>query len=257
MNEQRAKESAVREEAERSPRLTKFAMDHASDSLFLIRSDAGFAYVNESTCRRLGYSREELLALTVFDVDPAFPREDWDAHWQALRERKSFTIETRHRTKTGEIFPVEVTVNYVEYEGAAYNFAFVRDITERKRAEEGIHRTNAKLEEMVAERTSEFEAVLEKLKAELEERTRTEEQLRVTQFSVDNTADAVFWVRPDGSFSYANKAACGMLGYSAEIENKNAELEQMNKLFVGRELRMVELKERIRELEQQADQRKP
>lgn len=49
---------------------------------------------------------------------------------------------------------------------------------------------------------------------DITERKRIEEKLQVTQFSVDSSADAIFWVRPDGSFSYANKAACELLGYS-------------------------------------------
>jgi PAS domain S-box-containing protein len=167
-----------RREAERTLHITQFAVDHASDCLFWITPDAGFANVNESTCRRLGYSRDELLTMTVFDVDPAFPREGWEAHWQEIKERKSFTIETMHRTKAGESFPAEVTVNYVEYEGAEYNFAFARDISERKRAEDELRKANK------------------------------------------------------------------------ELESRLAELRRMNQLFVGRELRMIELKEKIKELEQ-------
>jgi PAS domain S-box-containing protein len=137
-NTKLAEEMTQRQAAESSLRITQFAVDHASDSLFLIRPDARFANVNDSTCRRLGYSREELLTMTVFDVDPAFPREAWDSHWREIKERKSFVIETKHRTKTGEVFPVEVSVNYVECEGAEYNFAFARDITERKQAEDDL-----------------------------------------------------------------------------------------------------------------------
>ncbi|NTV13588.1 MAG: PAS domain S-box protein [Desulfobulbaceae bacterium] len=145
-NARLAEEIRKRNEAESSLRITQFSVDHASDCLFWIRPDASFANVNDSTCRRLGYSREELLALTVFDVDPAFPRAAWDAHWLEIKKRRSFTIETQHRTKSGEVFPVEVTLNYVEYQGAEYNFAFARDIVERKRAEESLKTSNEQLQ---------------------------------------------------------------------------------------------------------------
>lgn len=139
-NARLSEEIIHRKETESFLLITQFSVDHASDSLFWITPDARFANVNDSTCRRLGYSREELLTMTVFDVDPAFPREAWDAHWQELKERKSFTIETKHKKKSGEVLPVEVTVNYVEYGGAEYNFAFARDISERKRTEEALTR---------------------------------------------------------------------------------------------------------------------
>lgn len=151
-NRQLSDEILQRQRAENHLRITQFAMDNTSDSLLWITPDARIVNVNESTCRRLGYSREELLRMTVFDVDPAFPREAWEAHWQKIQERKSFTIETRHHTKNGQVFPVEVSVNYVEHEGAAYNFAFARDISERKKAEEELLRVNEELEQRVLTR---------------------------------------------------------------------------------------------------------
>ncbi len=71
-------------------------------------------------------------------------------------------------------------------------------------------------EHTVAARTTELETTLERLQAELEQGKRIEAKLQVMQFSVDNTADAVFWVRPDGSYAYANKSACRMFGYGRE-----------------------------------------
>ena len=46
------------------------------------------------------------------------------------------TFESQNITKQGRVFPVEVTANYLEFDGKEYSFAFVRDITERRRAEE-------------------------------------------------------------------------------------------------------------------------
>jgi len=159
-------------------KITQFAVDHASDSMFWIRPDTRLANVNEAACRLLGYTRDELLGMTVFDVDPAFPREAWDAHWQEIKERRSFNIETQHKTKAGEVYPVEVSVNFVEYEGVEYNFAFARDISERKKAEEALRRTNEELEQRVRDRTAEQQHAVEQLHVELGERIRAEEALR-------------------------------------------------------------------------------
>ncbi len=74
--------------------------------------------------------------MSVHDIDPNFPEEVWPDHWRELRQRGSLTFESCHRTKNGRTFPVEITVNYLEYGGKEYNFAFARDITERKRAEQ-------------------------------------------------------------------------------------------------------------------------
>lgn len=127
-----------RMEVEKRLRITQFAVDHASDSVALIRRDGQFANVNESMSRTLGYPREELLVMGVADLDPEFPAEVWPAHWADLKEQGSLTFESRHRTSDGREFPVEILANYVEFEDEEYNFAYARDITQRKRAEERL-----------------------------------------------------------------------------------------------------------------------
>lgn len=123
-------------ESEENLRLTRFCIDHASDSVFLADPDAAFHYVNETTCNRLGYSKDELLGMTVFDIDPAFPKDFWKRHWMDIKENLSFTIDTFHKKKTGEIYPVELTVNYITYGGKEFIFAFAKDVTVRKHLEE-------------------------------------------------------------------------------------------------------------------------
>jgi PAS domain S-box-containing protein len=127
-----------RKRAEEALRFAQFAMERAVDAVFLMGKDARFFYVNEAACRNLGYSREELLSMSVHDVDPWFPAERWAEHWREVKEKGSFSFESRHRTKDGKVLPVEVTVNYLEFEGKEYNCAFARHITERKRVEEAL-----------------------------------------------------------------------------------------------------------------------
>ncbi|HTP06436.1 MAG TPA: PAS domain S-box protein, partial [Nitrospirota bacterium] len=106
---------------ERSVELLNFALDKVHEAAFLIDKDARFRYVNDESCRALGYSREELLGLGIADIDPDFPIERWPVHWDELRKRGSITFEGRHRTKDGRIFPVEISDSYFEYDGQGYN----------------------------------------------------------------------------------------------------------------------------------------
>ena len=137
--------------AEELLRLTQFSIQRSSEAAFWIDPDGRFSYVNEAACRSLGYSREELLEMTVQDIDPGFPKAIWAEHWEDLKRRGSFNIESYHRTKDGTLFPVEVTVNHVIFGGKEYNCAFARDITERKRAEEVLHREKEKFRVLVEE----------------------------------------------------------------------------------------------------------
>ncbi len=116
-------------------RLTQFSVDHATDSVFWTDCDANLVYVSDATCRMHGYSRDEMLAMTLFDVDPSATPSGWQWSWDTLKATGVLVLETTHRTKAGDLFPVEVHGNYVRFENKEYNCVFARDIRERKRAE--------------------------------------------------------------------------------------------------------------------------
>ena len=127
-----------RKSAEESLRFTQFAVDRMPDAAFWVKSDGHFAYVNESACRKLGYSREELLKLHVIDIVPDYNNELWAGHFADLREKETLCFESRHRRKNGEVFPVEILTSFVAFKGREYACSIVRDITARKRTEEAL-----------------------------------------------------------------------------------------------------------------------
>ncbi|TKB69072.1 MAG: PAS domain S-box protein [Nitrospira sp.] len=120
--------------AEQALRLTQIAVDRSADLAFWIDRSAKLLYVNDAACQRLGYTRDELLRMTVADVDPDYQMETWPAHWEELRRDSRLRFESRHRAKSGETYPVEIVMNFVVIEGQEYNFAFARDISNRKRS---------------------------------------------------------------------------------------------------------------------------
>lgn len=154
-----------RKKAEEALRLTQFSVDRAADSVLWIKQDARFIYANDQACKRLGYSREELLRMSVFDVDPVFPKEKWPEHWKEIEQRGSFVFESKHRAKNGEIFPVDISVNLIQHGDKKYNCVFARDITVRKKAEEEISRLNQELEIRVFQRTAQLEEANRELEA--------------------------------------------------------------------------------------------
>ncbi|MBS0151867.1 MAG: PAS domain S-box protein [Nitrospira sp.] len=117
---------------------TQYAVDHAADQIFVIGPNGYFLDVNESGCRRLGYAKEELLTMSVMDIDPDIPQTTWSEMWNTLRCNGRFLTETRHRSRSGEVYPVEVVANYLQHNGQELNYAIVRDLTERRRAETAI-----------------------------------------------------------------------------------------------------------------------
>lgn len=136
-----------RRRAQKELQLAKFSIERGADAAFWIGPDGRFLFINEAAWRRLGYAREELLSLTVHDIDPNFPKEVWGDHWQDLKARGSATFESLHRRKDGSVFPVEITANYLEFEGKEYNFAYAHDISKRKQSEEEKLRLESQLRE--------------------------------------------------------------------------------------------------------------
>jgi PAS domain S-box-containing protein len=134
--------------------MAKFSIEKTALAIFWTNEDSGFIYVNEHACTTLGYSREELLKLSVLDIDPDFSLEIWRKHWQDLQQKGSVLVQTRHRRKDGTIFPVEVATNFHRYEGKEYNFAYAMDISDRQKADEDKER----LEEHIR-RSQKIEAI--------------------------------------------------------------------------------------------------
>lgn len=123
-------------QAQEALQLTQFSVDRTADAIFWSGLDARFIYVNQAACQSLGYSQEELLRMRVWDIDPDFNAELWPEHWRELQQAGSLKLESHHRNKDGRIFPVEVSVNYIEFNGKAYNCAIARDISDRVSAEQ-------------------------------------------------------------------------------------------------------------------------
>lgn len=140
-----------RKRMEQKLRLTQFSVDHSADAVFWTGRDARIIYVNHAACRSLRYSCDELLSMTVHDIDPDFPEDVWSDHWRELKQLGTLKFESHHRTKDGLVFPVEITANYISHEGSEYNCAYARDITDRKQAEEEREQLIVKLQKTLKE----------------------------------------------------------------------------------------------------------
>jgi PAS domain S-box-containing protein len=136
-------------QAQAALQLTQFSVDHAVEGFLWIGPDARIFHVNDSICRMLEYTWEELTTMTLHDIDPNFSSELWSAHWEELRQKGSLTFESKYWSKTGRVLGMEVTVNYLQYEGKEYNCAIMRDIGERKRAEASLRQSEERYRSLV------------------------------------------------------------------------------------------------------------
>jgi PAS domain S-box-containing protein len=152
--------------ARRQLEILNIAVNTSNDAIFLHDDTLRFIYANETACRSLGYSREELLTMTPSDIDPdVTPEVALEMKRTMLNDRSLHKFETRHRTRDGRVFPVELSGSMFEYEGDIFGLSVVRDISERKQAEEEIRKLTESLEQRVAERTLQLEATNKELEA--------------------------------------------------------------------------------------------
>ncbi|MBM4182137.1 MAG: PAS domain S-box protein [Betaproteobacteria bacterium] len=166
-----------RKAAETALHLTRRAIDAAAMAFEWYDDSGRIIDVNQRTCVELGYSREEMLSKHLSDIDPNFPAERWPEVWIRIKEQGALSIETLHRRKDGATFPVQVTANFVAFEGREYVFSYAQDLTERRRAEE---------------------------------------TLRLTQFAIDHSSVAFEWLSAEGEVIASNIEAPRALGYSKE-----------------------------------------
>jgi two-component system, cell cycle sensor histidine kinase and response regulator CckA len=115
--------------------LANHSIEKVLDPVYWITPEGRIQRVNDAACSALGFSRDELTALSIADIDLHSPREGWREHWETLKASVSLRYETQHRSKNGELHDVEVVANYLNYQGIECNCSTVRDISDRKERE--------------------------------------------------------------------------------------------------------------------------
>jgi len=114
---------------------TQFTVDNAREGVLWIDENGRFLYVNNAVCSALGYSKEELTQMKIFDIDPRMTDEIWPEQWNKTIDKRDYVFETIHKSKNGKIIPVEISVSAMNIDGKVFHCSFIRDITERKMIE--------------------------------------------------------------------------------------------------------------------------
>ncbi|MFA5322996.1 MAG: PAS domain S-box protein [Smithella sp.] len=162
-------------------KLKQFSLEHASDAMIWIAEDGSLFDVNESACCFLGYSKEELISMKVWEIDTEYPVEIWSDHWGKMKAISSMTLESYLVRKDSRIFPVEINSNFMQFNGREYIFAIFHDITVRKRTQDELQ--------------------------EIEEKYRT---------ILDDIDAGYYEVSLSGEFTYVNKWLLQRTGYARE-----------------------------------------
>ena len=172
-----------RKQVEGKLQLFRNLLESSNDAIFVNDPETGrILDANDRACISLGYTRNELFNLRVFDFEVSLPEKfSWKDHVKEVQNRGHLILEGRHRRKEGTTFPVEVNVSFVIIGKISYMLAVVRDITERKQAEEAL-RENKEFSEKL----------------------------------IDSLADGLSVMNKDGVRVMVNKSLCDMTGFSED-----------------------------------------
>ena len=135
-----------RKRLEERLKLVDYSFRNAATTIHLIKEDGTFYDFNEAAFKTLGYNKEEYQTLTIPDIDPNYNKEYWPIHWEELKKAGTLTLETVLRRKDNSLINVEVRANFIHYGDIELNYAFITDITEKKRIEEALKKSNERYE---------------------------------------------------------------------------------------------------------------
>ncbi|MEM1168491.1 MAG: ATP-binding protein [Cyanobacteria bacterium P01_H01_bin.35] len=182
--------------------LSQFVIERSADAIFWIGKDGRLIYVNDAACHSLGYSPEELLSMTIYDINSDFPKNSWLLHWNLLKKCGHLKIEAYHLNKNNRKFPVEITLNHLEFKGKEYQCAFARDISDRKKVEISLRNSEAR----ERNKAEQLEIALQELRETQAQLIHTEKMSSLGQLvagiahEINNPISFIY-----GNISYSNQ----------------------------------------------------
>ncbi len=138
----------ARQQAEEKLKLFRALIERSNEGIYVVDPATGrFLDANESAYQALGYTRQELLALTVFEVAAGVDRAMFEAGNTKIEKTGHATMEVLHRRKDGTTYPVEAGLSFVTLD-RTYQVAIVRDITQRKQLENAVRASEQKFKSL-------------------------------------------------------------------------------------------------------------
>ena len=214
--------------------------ENASDFVYTLDMQEHLTAINKTGERILGYSRDELMRMTLADI---MPPESLVRSRQMRVTKEAGTAWTTYEvdviTKDNRRVPLEVSTRLIYSRGQPVGVqGIARDTTERKLAEEALKKVNEELEIRVAQRTAELQRINEQLHLEIAERQQAEEHYWEL---FENASDLVYTVDMQGHLTSLNKGGERILGYSRDevVGRELAVIVSTESLIRSRQMRVT------------------
>ncbi len=106
--------------------LMQFAFDHVPEGVLIADAHKHIRFANQAACEDLGYTKEELISLRIPDIAPTHDNQRYLDHLKELREGKTLSYYTVHRTKQGRDIPIEISVYLLDFHGKEFTCAITK-----------------------------------------------------------------------------------------------------------------------------------
>lgn len=141
ITERKKFESALQQSEQRF----RTIFDYSADAIFIHDSSGNIIETNKVCCHRLGYTKAEFMKMKVQDIETPHFSALLPDRMKVLFERDSSLFESVHRSKAGDVIPVEVNARIIDFQGKKLIMQIARDITERKIAEKQLREREEQL----------------------------------------------------------------------------------------------------------------
>ncbi len=206
-------ESIKGEPIDQVENLLEISLDNMIEGYQIIDRDWRYAYVNEAVVKQGRSTKEALLGKTMMQAYPGIEQTQLFNHLRnCMANRVPHKMETEFAFPDGSKGWFELHIEPVPQGILILSL----DVTKNKENEVELNKYKTRLENVVAERTSELVKANEKLTFEMHERQKTFEGLKLRATILDNAREAIFLINTNGGFAYANEAASKIYGFTLE-----------------------------------------
>ena len=213
----RRAEKALKESEERYRKV----MEQSHDAIFIVRGSK-FVFVNDRVSEIAGFSKQELYSMDLWNLLHPDDRERIIeiARTRAMGGPAPHTYVARAISRDGNVRYLEFAVTSLTFDGENATLCSVRDVTDRKLAEDALQAAYADLERKVEERTRELSLLTDNLKNEIAERKRVMDALAASEEKfrslIEQMRDIVFHIDPDGIITYVSPHVITSMGFDME-----------------------------------------
>jgi PAS domain S-box-containing protein len=149
--------------------------NQTSEGVTVADMEGNYVFVNPAFCKMSGYTEEELLKLTVFDMKAVTQNPESFADSKEKSVGKAIRVNLQR--KDGSEYLTEIIGDVINVGGKKLVLGTIRDITQQVKDEEEIKKLNENLEALVQERTQELDKTIEELKSEVDKRKAYEKEI--------------------------------------------------------------------------------